>query len=739
VSLALVVPTPGVVAISSGASVLVTGADGFVDASDLRQGYFVYETRFVSELRWTALGASLERVIDSAVEQDRWMGYYVVAARPGVDSARETLELCVRRALSTEGLREEVTLTSYARESTRASFELRLDGDFRDQHSQQRKERRLVGRKRRAWKDLGGGAWELSLDWHAAPSRSHSSHEPRLHRVLCARLEARGCEIRPSGERVRAFVRLEPHANAKIVVRVSARVDEESAYPVHRAQPGPRAFAEAARLDAPGSGTLTPVVLAAFDRARDDLAALRLADFDRGPRVWVPAGGAPTFLALFGRDAMIGGIQAAMLSVEPLAGAVEVLPRWQGSRDVPWRDEEPGRVVHEVHASPLSAADLMPQARYYGSLTASAMYALALAELWAWTADRARVGRLIDSALAGLRWMDTGGDLDGDGFYEYQSRSSQGLKNQGWKDSEDAIVHADGREAEPPIAMCEAQAYTFLAKVRTSQILAHLGRAAEARRLAHEASELQRRFLDRFWLEDQGYIAMGLDREKRPIRSIASDAGHCLATGIVPRALVQRVADRMMGADMFSGWGIRTLSAGHPAYNPFSYHRGSVWPVEQGTIALGMAFGGLHAHAARIACGTFEAAALFAHNRLPEVMSGHPRDAAHPFPAVYPRTCWPQAWSASAVVALVRGILGIVPSAVTRRLFVDPHLPTWLPEITLRGLRVGDAHADLHFVRARGGEVEVTVLDVRGDLDVVRRRAAPSAEAGAHASVPTSR
>jgi glycogen debranching enzyme len=327
--------------------------------------------------------------------------------------------------------------------------------------------------------------------------------------------------------------------------------------------------------------------------------------------------------------------------------------------------------------------------------------------------------------------MDARGDLDGDGLYECWRRSPQG-----WRDSDDAIVHADGAEVEPPVATCEAQAYTFLAKVRLSQILAHLGRAGEARRLAREASDLQKRFLDRFWLEDQRFLAMALDRDKRPVASIASEPGHCLAGGILPRPLARRVAERLMLPDMFSGWGVRTLSSAHPAYNPFSYHRGSVWPVEQGTIALGMSLVGLGHHAAQIARGTFEAASIFAHNRLPEVMSGHPRDGAHPFPAVYPRTCWPQAWSASAVVALVRALLGIVPSAVTRRLFVDPHLPAWLPEITLRGLRVGAARADLRFARAAGGAVEVNVLDVRGELDVVRRRAAEPVEASTHASVP---
>src|SRR6185437_11810549 len=259
-----------------------------------------------------------------------------------------------------------------------------------------------------------------------------------------------------------------------------------------------------------------------------------------------------------------------------------------------------------------------PLGRTYASMTSSAFFGVAVSELWHWTGDRGRVGALIEPALAALRWLDTNGDPDGDGFYEYEPRSEDPIKNQGWKDSDDAIVHADGSQVRDPIAMCEVQGFVYLSKLRMSEVLFFFDRKEEALRLFREARALKRRFNDVFWMPDLGYFAMGLDPDKRQIRSIGSDPGLCLATGIVEEAHAEATAKRMFAADMFSGWGVRTLSSEHPAYDPYSYHRGSVWPVGQGSFALGLARYGLQTHVARLARGLFEAAALFEHRRLPE-------------------------------------------------------------------------------------------------------------------------
>jgi len=252
----------------------------------------------------------------------------------------------------------------------------------------------------------------------------------------------------------------------------------------------------------------------------------------------------------------------------------------------------------------------------------------------------------------------------------------------------------------------------------------------EARRALQKARDLKARFNEKFWLDDLQFIALGLDSQGRPIRSITSNPGHCLASGIVDDARVPVIADRLMRDDLFSGWGIRTLSSSNPAYNPYSYHRGSVWPVEQGTFVLGFVRYGLHHHAERLTRAQFDTAALFDFCRLPELLAGHQRDARHPFPALYPQANSPQAWSASALVMMVQSLLGLYPYAPLHLLLVDPRLPEWLPELTLSNLRVGQAQVDLRFFRTEDGASDYRVLDVRGPLHVVRQPSPWSLTAG---------
>jgi glycogen debranching enzyme len=348
---------------------------------------------------------------------------------------------------------------------------------------------------------------------------------------------------------------------------------------------------------------------------------------------------------------------------------------------------------------------------------------LTLSELWRWTGDEQLVQPLIGPALKALKWLDDYADLDGDGFYEYKTHSKQGLKNQGWKDSGDAIPYEDGSDVKPPIATCEEQGFAYLSKVQMSEVLWWFGRKSEAKRLFAEAGELKKRFNEAFWMEELGFMALALDSQKRQVRSIASNPGHCIATAIAEESLVQRTADRLMQQDLFSGWGVRTLSSLHPAFNPYSYHLGSVWPVEQGAFALGFMRYGMHDYVERLCRAQFEAAAIFDARRLPELFSGHQRDAEHPFPAQYPNANSPQAWSASAVFSLVQAILGLQPYAPLNILLVDPHLPEWLPELTLTKLRVGDAAVTIRFYRQADGSSNYETLENRGSLHVLRHPA----------------
>ena len=308
-----------------------------------------------------------------------------------------------------------------------------------------------------------------------------------------------------------------------------------------------------------------------------------------------------------------------------------------------------------------------------------------------------------------------------DGFYYYQSHSEQGGRHQGWKDSGDAIVNERGAQVDPPIATCEEQGFVYASKLQFAEVLWWMDRKEDAKRLYREAQELKKRFNEVFWMEEEGFFALGLDSKGRQIRAISSDPGHCIATGIADEALVLRVADRLLSDDMFTGWGIRTLSSENPAFNPYSYHRGSVWPVEHGAFAMGFMRFGLWNHLHRICRALFEAASIFDFYRLPEVFSGHSRDDAHPFPALYPRTNWPQAWSSSAMFSLLQGLLGIYPYAPLNTLIVDPHLPDWLPKITLEGLRVGDSAATIRFYRKENGSSDYRVLETHRSLHIVRQ------------------
>jgi glycogen debranching enzyme len=382
-----------------------------------------------------------------------------------------------------------------------------------------------------------------------------------------------------------------------------------------------------------------------------------------------------------------------------------------------------------MRTGPLAELGLIPQDAYYGSQTTAALFVVALAELWHWTGDDDLLREHLDTARGALTWARDRGDLDGDGFLEYERRSPRGLPNQAWKDSDEAIRHADGRSAHGPIATVEEQAYHILAIERMAEILTALGDDEAADAELRRAGDLRRRWHDAFWMPDASFYAMALDGDKRQVRPIASNAGHALAAGVVPRRFAAAVAGRLMARDLFSGWGIRTLSSDDASYNPFAYHLGAVWPVEQTPIALGLKRYGFDGHVDRLVDGVLRAAELSPGRRLPEALTGHDRGDV-PAPVPYPRANSPQAWSASAVIGLVQTMLGLEPFAPLRLLrVVRPRLPAWLPEVTLRGLRVGHAVADIRFRRRADGSAAWQVVGLRGPLLVVP--AAPSHGGGA--------
>lgn len=737
---------PETLYLSRGRTVLATGRDGFIsDGSG--HGLFVHETRLLSRHTIRIDGLVPLTNALSNVEQHSWLGYYLLPVS-GVraqddrgsgqvqQASQHSLEIRISRVVG-EGLHEDVDITNFSQQPTRFALDIEVSADFADL-IETIGERQQHGTIERAWRETPGPAWDLEFRYQAERryAEQNESGVARLERGVIGRIENASSPPERTEGGFRFTVELAPLGEWHVCLRVFPQIDGVLLEPPRGCRQltasgrlnesdGRRTktqfLSETTRFEGRGSDTLTAVAIGALEQAAYDLDALRLPDLQHGPRAWTVAAGLPMYVALFGRDTLTTAWQAALAGPEMMRGTLAELARWQGRDTNDWRDEQPGRMLHEAHTGPLEILNFNPRARSYSSVTTSAFYPVVLAEAWHWTGDREFVRQYIPAARSALRWLDDYCDANRDGFHEYQTRSKDGVENQAWKDSGDAIVYEDGSQVRPPIATCEEQGFAYIGKLLLAEVLWWLGERDDAKACLRSAQELKKRFNDRFWMDDLNYVALGLDAKGRQIRSITSNPGHCLATGIIDDALATKTADRLMLDDLFSGWGVRTLSAWHPAYNPYSYHRGSVWPVEQATFVMGFVRYGLHQHAERLSRAFFEAAALFDFYRLPELFSGHPRDHAHPFPAMYPQANSPQAWSASAVFCVVQALLGLYPYAPLNVLLVDPHMPDWLPELTLRDLRVGQSRASIRFFRTEEGRSDYRVLDVVGPLHIVRQ------------------
>ncbi|MBO0791552.1 MAG: hypothetical protein J2P36_11470, partial [Ktedonobacteraceae bacterium] len=437
-----------------------------------------------------------------------------------------------------------------------------------------------------------------------------------------------------------------------------------------------------------------------YRQAIEDMGALRIYDLDVSDEAWVPAAGVPWFVTLFGRDSLIVSLQNMLISSGFALGALKRLAEFQASDRDDWRDAQPGKILHEARFGELAHFHTIPFTPYYGTADATTLYLLVLSEAYRWTGDIALLRTYREVADACLRWIDTEGDLDGDGFQEYKTFSSAGYENMGWKDSWDAVVYADGSQVRQPKALCELQGYVYDAKVRMAEIFEALGEDARAVALRHQAEWLKRKFNQAFWVEREGCFAFGLDADKRQITSVSSDAGHCLWSGIAEPEKARRTARRLLRDDMWSGWGVRTISSANPAYNPYSYHLGSVWPHDNSIIAAGFKRYGLVDEANRVIRGIFDAARSFEAYRLPEVFAGLTREGRVDFPALYPGGAnVPQAWASGCIFQMLQAMLGLRADAPHGRLYVHPSLPRWLPEVELRGVHVGSSTITLRFWR----------------------------------------
>lgn len=705
---------PPILTLNQGSTFLVTRLDGSV-APESELGLFARDTRFLSYHRITLNQKPWELVTSANLT---YYGVRVVLGNPAVRTLagsvdRHQLSMVIERALG-EGVHEDLDVTNHALEPVRFFLEITVRSDFADIFDV--RARRLLERG------------QIETRWNPdACELENSYRRPGFDRSFIYRLSSSSSQPRYANGQIVFDVDLEPgeswHACGLWVLRIDG-TECEPLYDCGEAASA-RADNELERRQRRWRDSVTVLdcasedVEAAYRRSVEDLGSLRLYHADVAEELWIPAAGIPWFAALFGRDSLIAAYQTMMVCPEFARGALHHLAEHQATEPDDWRDAEPGKILHELRVGELAHFKEIPHTPYYGTVDATPLFIISLHEAYRWLGEEELLRTHLDAARRAIEWIDRDGDRDGDGFLEYATRSPLGLRNQGWKDSGDAVVDADGSQVEPPIALCEVQGYAYDAKLRMAAIEERVGDPAAADRLRKEAADLFERFNEAFWMEDEGTYAFALGPDKRQVRAVASNAGHCLWSGIAPPDRAERVARRLLASDMWSGWGIRTLSSRNPAYNPLAYQRGSVWPHDNAIIATGFRRYGLTDALNRVARGILDAAACFQGFRLPELFAGFER-TERGFPVQYVGANVPQAWAAGSVFMILRAMLGLEPDAAAGMLVVHPALPDWLPRIELDRLAVGNARVKLAVDR-RGEECETEARVVTGALEVMIR------------------
>ncbi|MDB5987491.1 MAG: amylo-alpha,6-glucosidase [Nevskia sp.] len=514
-------------------------------------------------------------------------------------------------------------------------------------------------------------------------------------------------------------VALQPHEARRIFIRIGvpdATVSDWNGRLFYRQMRAARRALRTSSARAASVDSSNSLFNEVARRAVSDLYML-ITDTPQGP---YPYAGTPWFSTPFGRDGIVTALMTLWLDPSIAKGVLGFLAATQATAIEPQRDAEPGKILHEMRHGEMAALHEVPFGRYYGSVDATPLFVVLLGEYFVRSGDLDTVRALWPNAEAALHWIDTYGDRDGDGFVEYYRQTSEGLANQGWKDSQDAVFHRNGHYAEGAIALCEVQAYVYGAKRHAALLAAALGHQQQADRLQAQAETLRQNFEEKFWCEELSVYALALDGAKQACRVVSSNSGQVLLTGIASPERAQRVAQTLLGPACFSGWGIRTIGLSELRYNPMSYHNGSVWPHDNGLIALGLARYGHKQAAAQVFSGLFDAATYMDLRRLPELFCGFSRRQRNA-PTQYPVACSPQAWASATMLSLLQSSLGLELLDRSNEIaFYRPVLPDFLDELHLRNLRLRRGSADVHLHR-HGDEVAVTVTRRDGDVVVVVR------------------
>jgi glycogen debranching enzyme len=502
--------------------------------------------------------------------------------------------------------------------------------------------------------------------------------------------------------------------NITVIIDVADRPPTDTQHP-HTPGTNKEAHDELNQVlqDIPHITTSNPILNQAIDRSITDLRMLAMVDHGDA----FIAAGVPWYVALFGRDSLISAFE--MLAFQPALArsTLRILARYQGTRHDDFQEEDLGKILHELRVGERANLHEVPQIPYYGTIDATPLFLLLLGEYVRWTADMALFQELREHVERALDWIAISLEHSQSGFLEYGTKSEKGLTNQGWKDSDNSIVNNDGSLARPPIAMVEVQGYIYAAWRAMAVLFQECDDTDRTHQLEQQARDLQQRFEQAYWMEDEQFYALALQRDSKPATAIASNPGQLLFTGIIPANHAKAIASRLMSKDMDTGWGVRTLSAEEKAYNPLDYQVGAVWPHDNAMIALGLRRYGLIQAMNQIFTGIFDAASHFRHHRLPEVFDGFSRED-YAEPVRYPVACQPQAWAAGALPLLLQTSLGLEPDALHHTLKIhQPSLPSWLKWVEIHGVRVGQAQVDLRYQR-EGETTLVAVQQRQGDLVV---------------------
>jgi glycogen debranching enzyme len=682
----------------------------FDEAGDIRpvglreQGLYHAGTRFLSRME-LRLGALRPLLLSSTVKQENDL-LAVDLTNPDIATngnlvvPRGAVHLFRSKFLWQGCAYERIRIWNYATEPLTLALAISCESDFADIFEVRGIRRPQRGRPLPA--ESGDGAIVLA----------YAGLDDVVRRT---RIEAFPPPQEVTGGRMRFDVPLQPRGSATFTLTVTCETGQEA-----RPMSYDNAFAAASA--APASRREEAAAITSSTAPFAEWVTRSTADLHmmltETPSGLYPYAGVPWFSTVFGRDGIITALQALWLEPSIARGVLRHLSATQARTSSAERDAEPGKILHEARDGEMAALGEVPFGRYYGSVDATPLFVVLAGAYFDRTADRALLEQLWPHVAAALQWIDESGDLDGDGFVEYARRNPQGLVQQGWKDSQDSVFHADGTLADGPIALVEVQAYVYAAKQAAASMARTLGDLRRADALLRQADRLREQFEEAFWCEELGTYALALDGRKQACRVRTSNAGHCLFAGIADPARARRVAELLVGPDSFSGWGIRTVAASEVRYNPMSYHNGSVWPHDNAMIALGMARYGFSDLLATPLTGLFEASVMVDLHRLPELFCGFHRRPGEG-PTLYPVACAPQAWASGSVFMLLQACLGLQLDAATHRvLFHRPVLPAGLRDVCVTRLRLPGGEVDVGVERYER-DVGINVLRRQGDVEVV--------------------